>query len=231
MSRQIKAWTDERRGAGFTLIEMMIAVAILAMITVMSWASVTQILRAEADSNGRDERVHAARVMFNKLFQDATQAFLVGATHKGIKGSVKPGFIGTASSIDFATLACRRFMPNQVGADQCEVGYRLEADEEDTNLYRLMRREAAVIDDKPEEGGKAYVVLSGIKNLEFEYYNAKSKEWKREWNSTEVAQFDRLPSAIRFTLTMTITERDDTEIDEVWQSEILIPLEGQPLEF
>lgn len=216
---------------GFTLLEVMISVAILAMISVLSWQSTTQMMNSQDIANDRDEEIHALRLTFDKFFTDLSQAFLVSQDHKGLKLSSQPAFIGKKESLDFASFSGRRYFASTVGGDECEVGYVLEADEEDAGTYKLMRRQVGIIDDKPEEGGKAYPLLESVKQIQFEFYDPKTKEWAPEWNSTQVSKHDRLPRAVRVTLTMEDKEKGEAMGESVWVMEYPIPLYSAPLDF
>ncbi len=182
--------------AGFSLLEVLISVAILAMITVLSWQSSAGILRGQDAVSDRDQMVQSARVAFEKIFLDVTQAFLVGPDYYGVKKTSTPAFIGQSEALHLASLSARRYLPTARGSDQAEVGYYLEADDE-IGPYRLMRREATRVDDKPEEGGEAYPIAQGVKQIAFEYYDPLKKEWLRDWDSSKVDHHDKLPTAVR----------------------------------
>lgn len=72
MKRTVRS--EARRARGFTLIELMVAIAILAVIAVLSWRGLDQIARArQTISNAmEDERVFAQ--LFDQLRIDAREA-------------------------------------------------------------------------------------------------------------------------------------------------------------
>lgn len=216
---------------GFTLLEVLISVAILAMISVLSWQSMLSMMGSQDIADDRDEMVHALRVTFDKLFTDLSQAFLVGQAHKGVKQASQPAFIGKKEGLEFASFAGRRYFAAGVGGDQCEIGYTLETSEEAPGTFTILRRQAELIDDKPEEGGKAYPLLSGVKQVQFEFYDPKTKEWAPEWDSTQISKHDRLPRAVRVSLTMEDREKGQAVGESTWLLEVAIPLYHVPLEF
>ncbi|HEX7489207.1 MAG TPA: prepilin-type N-terminal cleavage/methylation domain-containing protein, partial [Anaeromyxobacteraceae bacterium] len=65
-----------RRAAGFTLIEVMIAVGITAVIGVMVMGSFQRTYAAKELTEGQDERFSSARMTLNRLSRELSQAFL-----------------------------------------------------------------------------------------------------------------------------------------------------------
>lgn len=217
--------------SGFTLLEIMVAVAILAMISVLSWQSMILMMNSQEQSEGRDTQIHALRVTYDKFFTDFSQAFLVGTAHKGIKQSSLPAFSGDQDNVNFATFSARRYFPGAKGSDQAEVGYFLESNPDDTTTSILMRRESDWVDDKPEEGGKAYPLLEDIKQIQFDYYDPKRKEWRPEWDSTQLTNHDRLPRAVRISITLEEKDREEVTGESLWTMEFPVPLYNSVLDF
>lgn len=216
---------------GFTLLEIMVAVAILAMISVLSWQSLVQMMNSQAITEDRDEMLAGLRIVFDKMFTDTAQAFLVSADHEGIKQSSQPTFAGASDVLNFATLSGRRYFPGAPGSDQCEVGYYLESDDTDPGTYKMMRRESDWIDDKPDEGGKAYPIIESVKKLQFEYYDAFKKEWKAEWDSSKLSGHKKLPRAIRLTLVLDEKDQGQSIGEKTWVFEFPLSLYAGPLDF
>ena len=66
-----------RGRGGFTLIEVMIAIAITAVIMTLIWSSSGQSLRAKERIENRDMVFHAGGVALRKLSEDLVMAFVV----------------------------------------------------------------------------------------------------------------------------------------------------------
>lgn len=187
--------------SGFTLIEVMIAMAILAVMAVLIYSSMTQTIKGKDDVEKRDELGHSANLTLNKMVLDLQMAFLLnGPDFLGSDGKIKVVFIGKEDRLDFASLSHVRYFKDAKEADYAEIGYFLEDDKEEPNKKNLMRRESKVIDDKPLEGGSVEMMVEDVKEFHLEYYDPSKKEWLKNWDSTQVDFSNRLPRAVRISL-------------------------------
>src|SRR3989338_3433567 len=72
--------------SGFTLIEVLIGVAILAFIMTMVWTNTRQSIRAKERIEKRGDVYHDARVTLGKMEHDISMSYLVsGEAHVGKK--------------------------------------------------------------------------------------------------------------------------------------------------
>ncbi|MEG2999964.1 MAG: prepilin-type N-terminal cleavage/methylation domain-containing protein [Comamonas sp.] len=78
-----------RRQHGFTLVEVMVAVAILAVIGSMSWLGVDALLRSQARNSAQSERTGEVQIALGQWSADVDQAVqLHGAEPMGWDGKV-----------------------------------------------------------------------------------------------------------------------------------------------
>lgn len=190
-----------QKNSGFTLIEIMIAMAILAVMAVLLFTSMSQTLNSKDDVEQKDELSHSANLALNKMSMDLQMAFLVtGPEFLGSDGKVKVAFVGKDDSVNFSSLSHVRYFKDAKEADFAEVGYFMGDDKDDPENKILMRRESRLIDDKPEEGGKAEAMVERVKEFHLEYYDPQKKEWQKAWDSTQVDVANRLPRAVKIEL-------------------------------
>lgn len=183
---------------GFTLIEVMIAMSILAVMAMLIYTSTTQTMSSKDDVEKRDDLGHSANLTLNKMSLDLQMAFLLnGPEFLGSDGKMKTAFIGKEDRVDFSSLSHVRYFKESKESDYAEVGYFLEDDKEDANNKILMRRESKAIDDKPQEGGVSEGMVEGMKEFHLEYYDPTKKEWLKNWDSTQVDFSNRLPRAVK----------------------------------
>lgn len=189
--------------SGFTLIEILISVALISLIMLMIWQTTSQTLSAKRRMEKRDAVFHSARVSMDKIVQDFSQAFLLkGDSHLGKKqGSpvLKTVFKGDADQASLASLSHLRLFSGSKESESAEVGYKLEQDPEKNDFFVLMRRESKEIDNNPEEGGVWIPLAKGVKKLSFEYYDGTKFDWKNSWNSESIEK-EQLPRAVRIQL-------------------------------
>ncbi len=232
------------RGArGFTLIEVLVSIGILAImatiIAQVQWLATTGVKREER----RELIVHAARMALQRLRADVGMAMIVAPTLNPLGRDVSPfqtGFIGTDSSDEdslvFTTLAGRRLIAGEHASDQREVEYRLEAIEDEETLERypflkgtkqLMRREDRVLDDDIKDGGESVALVMGVQRFTLEYWDKTKGEWVSEWDSTSRSHLNLLPRAVRVVLAVVNPNRPDETV--AFQTNAMLELGPDPM--
>lgn len=186
---------DSWRRAGFTVVEMLTALTIGALL-VMSAVSATRALTgARQKVDERTARVAEARRALDAIVaglrnirRDPPQQnvpLLIG--HSGGRGAGN-------DSINFHVIDARRVRPDGAESDQQEMSFYLSRPTRQRPVPLLLCRRDHALDDHPEEGGIATVVAEHIVTLSFEYFSAG--QWYPEWRSTE----PRPPEAVRVTV-------------------------------
>lgn len=185
--------------AGFTLVEVMIAVAILAALTALMWASIANMFKMRDVVEERAERYHQVRLTMNRMVKEIAAAYvagpefgaeelpgedaLVGLSEEEIadeqafessgKQRLQLGMIGRDDSLNFASMAHVRTMDRERSSDHAEIGYfvRRGKNEEGETVNMLMRREDVTADDRIDKGGLVYTMLPDVEDIEFEYWD------------------------------------------------------------
>ena len=65
-----------RTGGGFTLVEIMIAVGIMASLTVLIWGSFNQSFKSKKQTEAQMSRYRAARIAMDRMIRDVSMAYL-----------------------------------------------------------------------------------------------------------------------------------------------------------
>src|SRR5215510_658413 len=113
--------------SGFTLIEVMIAMAILAVMAFLIFTSTQRTLDSKEDTQKTDEMNHSISLALSRMSSDFQMAFLLsGNDFLGSEGLVKTEFIGKEDRADFPSFAHQRYFKDAKEADYGEVGYYLE---------------------------------------------------------------------------------------------------------
>jgi len=197
-----------RQYGGFTLLEVLISVAIMAGIVTVIYTSFytsgRNVEQAEAIRDSSD----MARTLMQKLSNDITnvywkQAMNVPAITTILNG--KKEEIQTADgksrrdSITLTTLTNSRRM-NSKETDLWEVGYFFKQ-KLDGSGYILMRREKRELNnDVPAgEGGYEYEITDQVRSLQLRYNATDGDTWLDEWNST---MRNGLPKYVEIALTL-----------------------------
>jgi type II secretion system protein J len=197
---------------GFTLLELMISLAILAAMSLGSFIAASQILNSKKLTEDRDEVHHGAVLVLNRISKDLNMAFLVKS--KDLLGATFDGefaFEGSEDRLDFVTFSHLRIIQEAREANYGEVSYFLAADPETNETKVLMRRESGTVDKDLQLGGSAFPLLSGVEALRFEYLDSKDNEFKKAWDSKSVDFGNRLPLAVKVEIEIYLPDEDRRE--------------------
>jgi general secretion pathway protein J len=194
-----------RRSAGFTLLEVLIAVAIFALISAMAYGALNQSLRTR--DRVEEERLywHALSLVFLRMEDDIGQARARGVRDNG--GALLPPFVGQptdARAVGAPNLELTRagvpVFGEGVRSDLQRVAYGLA----DGVLTRLAWAE---LDRAPQSVPQEAPLLAGVEELRMRFYNATGR-WEERWppdaNSfTNPTAGNELPRGVEVTLLLT----------------------------
>jgi general secretion pathway protein J len=203
----IRAATGRARGRapGFTLIEVMLAMAIIAFITTIMWGSFSQTAANKRSIEAAQERTHTVRVALMRLARELEMAYIdaessgLTYTRTFLKGSSQ----AIVDELAFSTFAHQRLRGGLAEGDTSVVSYYGARDPDDPRVTNLMRRETRRLqaDDPKSLTGEAYVLCPDVARVKFSYYDYKRKEWEKDWN-TATPGADFLPTHVKITLTV-----------------------------
>lgn len=167
-----------KRQRGFTLMEIMIAASLLAMMGLILGTSISAVLGAIRDNREMQDRYHAARVALGRMQREIAMAYL--SKHQGEQRATKTVFLGKSNRLTFTYMGHRRIARGNIESDQGVVEYFLDRGS-GGGLPALIRREKVVIDDVPEKEGRRQVLAEDVRKLEFEYWNMDKESWEDDW--------------------------------------------------
>ena len=202
--------TRSRRG--FTLIEVMLAIAILAFVTAIMWGSFSQTaINKSAIEAAQDRDAHRAR-----------GAAAHGARDRDglLSANDEPGAL-RAAHVLVGDLARRRRRAGVLGLRAPAAARRARRGRH--LAHHLLRRARSRRPARPRTScaarrgacrpriparipGEAYILCPDVARLKIPYYDYKKKEWENEWNTLNASGNQYLPTHVRITLTV-IDER------------------------
>jgi len=189
---------------GFTLLEVMISLGILAMLSAVVWGSFAPTWDAKQLVQEQADHYHGLRLALDRMSREISMAFISDRFDANRYRERPTHFVGDDSGmrdrLRFTTLAHERLYVGAKESDQAVVEYRVDRDPDDRAKYALIRRVKTVIDDDPEDGGAEAVLATGIEGLDLEYWDPDEKDWVREWDTYELGQHNRLPERVRITI-------------------------------
>jgi general secretion pathway protein J len=193
--------------AGFTLIEVMLALAILAFITTIMWGAFSQTANDKRTLEAAQDRLHTVRVALMRMSRELEMAYISGSENTALPN---PRTFLTSSShrdvdeLSFSSFAHQRLRAGLAEGDTSVISYYGEPDPDDRRITNLMRRETRRLqaEDPKNIPAEAYVLCPNVVRVKFDFYDHKLKEWQSEWNTINASGTQYLPTHVRITLTV-----------------------------
>lgn len=211
---------------GLTLIEVMIAMAITAVMGAMVAGAITQVDHASEVTRAQDERYGEARRALTRLSSELATAFVSDHYYRGRFADGRPTlFRGREDGVLFTTMAHVRLFRGAKESDQAVVEYSVDDNPESRDGEALFRREKLRIDGDPDRDGRRDVVARGVKRLTLSYWDAKKKEWVREWDTSRVERANELPTLVRAEMELSLADGRLERLSSAARIAITRPLE------
>jgi type II secretion system protein J len=191
---------------GFTLIEVLVATAILALIVSSVYFSFTNLIEGRTRIRDRAEGQRRVYFALDLMRRDIQNAYLTRnrgipeETHITIFRGLEDSPV---SHLTFASLNHIKMRAGGKECDQAEIEYYGDTIE---GKSTLMRRESSWVDGFPERGGNVFPILDDFKEITFEYWDADNREWRSSWDSEGTDRADILPPKVK--ITMAIKDAD-----------------------
>lgn len=197
-----------QRSRAVTLVELLIAVAVLAMISVLIYSSFSGMRRSRDGIQRLTDRYREGRIALSRIARELSSAYISG--HEPIDPSLKvvqTAFISTegtpADRIDFNSFAYRRLDRDVHESDQAEISYFGSPDPDQDGVIDLARRVSPILDLDPQSGGRVEVLATDIDLFDLEFLDPLTGMWDDTWDTTSaVAQENRLPLQVRIILVL-----------------------------
>lgn len=213
LAEQHRQWSRRRHAAGMTLIEVLVAMSILAFIAIAMYSAIDGMRRSRAGVERVTDRYREGRLAMARMVRELESAYL--SEHKPINESLwvkKTIFKGEnrspAARVDFNSFAHRRLATTARQSDQMEVSYFGSEDPEVRGKIDLARREDTLLDADPTRGGRVDVLATDIDLFSLEYLDPLTNMWREEWDSSSVVgEKGRLPRQVKILLVLNEGER------------------------
>ena len=196
------------RLAGFTLIEVLVAIAVLAVLSMLLYGAFAGLKRTKEGVERVNDRQREARMAMARMVRELQTAYLslhepVPPT-RPVQRTVFKGVSGIPGDrVDFAAFAHRRLDRDSHDSDQCEISYYIATNPDSPGVQDLLRRESANIDLDPEHGGRIDVLATDVDLLDLAYLEPMTIQWLETWDSTQATgQLGRLPTQVRIILVL-----------------------------
>lgn len=211
---------------GFTLLEVVIAIAVLTIIAALAWETIGGAMRARDYLSFEEELDRSGRVAMSRIQRELSLAFLTRNTASF--NTYRTVFVGKDDSdTDQVWFASRSHRPSVAGAresDQTEITIWCEPDPEHRNRMVLLHRESQRIDHEPDKDGVILPLARDVSRFDLRYLDPQDGEWQDTWDTNGADTPGRLPRAVQIVLTIAKTDPDDEDevIERTFVSTVVI---------
>jgi general secretion pathway protein J len=217
-----------RRARGFTLMEVVIAIAITAFIGVIIGVTFNTTITNKDIIESQAERYRMLRTAMSRMTREIGAAFVsdrYDAKRYRDAFDRPTNFIGEREKLTFTTLSHQRLYADAKESDQMVVEYSVKSapDPKAKGRQDLVRREKAILEERMDRGGTEDTLFESAKKLEFQYWNSERKQWVDEWDTRRLETKSFLPSRVKVTLTT--VDENGKEVRYSTQARIMLNTE------
>ena len=217
---------------GFTLLEVLIAVAVLGLIAGMTWKSFDGATTVKARIEQAEERDQMVRGALGRLAREISMSFLYEHYDRK-RFRERPTLFRLRdgrreADVIFTSFGHERLHVDAKESDQALFEYSIGPDPRDGSRRDLFRRVKPLLDEEAERGGEKAVVAEGVVGFSVEAWDPKDREWRAEWNSNGADRSGGVLLPPRVRLSLTVRDEDGKDKTYTTQAKVFLT---QPLDF
>lgn len=216
---------------GFTLLEVMIAIAVLAMIGALTYKTFDAAWDLKTRVEKAEERDASVRGALSRMAREISMTFLSEHyDHKRFRErptvfKLRDG--RAEANLTFTSFAHERLQTDEKSSDQALFQYTLERDPE-SGTQSLFRRVKPHLDEEADRGGEKAVLAEDVLRLSILAWDPKAREWRPDWDSNQPSRNGDVAVPPRVKLALTV--RDEQGHERTWTTQAKIFL-GAPLDY
>lgn len=175
---------------GFTLIEIMVAVAVAALLLSTIYGVFQTVAGAKQRLDQEGENYHVARVIFDRLSRELRGTYVTATVGKFEGGTNEQG----ETYLTFTTTASTPLSGAGIG----EVNYLLQQDRDNPTGRKVLDRSERGLTSAAQTA-QGYRIASGIETLTLRFYDQGA--WSDQWQATSQT---KVPKAVEISLQMEV---------------------------
>jgi general secretion pathway protein J len=202
---------------GFTLLEVIIATAVVGMIGVSIYGAVDRAFQLKEEVALYSERYRQAYVALDRMTRELSSAFVSNHVELS-EPRVETVFLGEDDEIRFTAFSNTVLRAGARQGDQETIFYHLDRDPaglEEKGKCLLRWSAPRLLEDADDQSkGRDRVVICGVERLHLAYHAQREDDWSDDWRTSDsareakdfgVEQEDmrkRLPDRVRIEITL-----------------------------
>ncbi|MCL4234133.1 MAG: prepilin-type N-terminal cleavage/methylation domain-containing protein [Deltaproteobacteria bacterium] len=207
--------TRRTRRRGFTLLEVLVAVAVTGMVLAIVYSAFGRTIESKEYVEIGNETYHKIRWAMDKITMDLASSFVFREQGSNTIFYGVSHLVGSMpmDEIHFTSFSHIRYNPAAHESDQCEISYKV-AWIPDDQRFQLWRREDATIDSQNQTGGEELQLLDDVLAFNIRYYDGY--EWRDDWDSRPLEQLAEA--------TEESGEGEETEVEQTEEMVQAVPI-------
>ena len=202
---------QRNRRAGFTLMEVMIALGIMAMVMVAHYSTLNATLRARDQIEIESRSARLGPQILDVIESDLRRAWIMDIDGDKV-------FLGESRTIDGEPADSLSFLTNvdstvthrvgerEVESDVCETGYKLRRNPDLPDVLELWRRQSFHVDEEPLKDGVYERLHDRVVRFQVRYRDKLDPyaDQLMDWDSSKM---HRLPAVVEIELALEVLPR------------------------
>ncbi len=209
--------------AGFTLIEIMLAVLILGIVMAVVIGVVVSTLKAQERIEEITASSELGPAMLSQIRRDLEGAFLPQADAPCFAAVDRKASDGDRDRIDFVTVGMAYGAEEEDGEaffhSVNETGYQVLDNPKEPGVGILVRREDLFLDEEPLKGGRLTEMYDRVKSFNLSFWDGE--KWVPDWANARDGNL--LPAAVKIELKLLVKERGDENAVQNYMTTITFP--------
>jgi prepilin-type N-terminal cleavage/methylation domain-containing protein len=197
---------------GFTLLEILLSVGILASISVFAITSLSNQIEIRNELGIVNEQQHAIHAGMARIYEDTANAFLLSRTDKIKSGNADKvlgkKFFSKSETTYFTIQNYFSMSAGEPSSNFAQVKYFEKQDEKDPSKKQLIRAFDTNFKENIEQSsvGTPQVLISELKEFKLTFWNGL--DFVPEWDSDSSENNGRLPKMVKIKLSAYIGETE-----------------------
>jgi type II secretion system protein J len=194
--------TRARSQSGFTLLEMMLALGIVAIMMFITYSVTAQLANDKKAVATASERNLEMRVAMTRVVRDISHAYLSDNEPTDALER-RTHFVGKRTGepiLRFSSLAHRVLWADANESSQTIISYTIATDPFERSQKNLVRRESRRLSEEgwDQTPAEVDILIRDVEDVSFQYWDWRDEDWQDEWNSMSGdSERSRLPERVR----------------------------------